>query len=151
MAGAKQIGQVASEKGSKILGSLGGTTSTLFFGINAFTTLQDYKQARQEGNGIIGSAASAGLNYVKYSTLGWTALGVDLAGAVPGMAVGAVEGISKKQRNMNRQARRIPFNNSTFNDNQRAFTMRQAGMQLAKNSQYNLQQSLMGNEANYLR
>ena len=55
------------------------------------------------------------------------------------------------QRNMNRQARRIPFNNSTFNDNQRAFTMRQAGMQLAKNSQYNLQQSLMGNEANYLR
>ena len=36
MAGAKQIGQVASEKGSKILGSLGGTTSTLFFGINAF-------------------------------------------------------------------------------------------------------------------
>ena len=60
MAGAKQIGQVASEKGSKILGSLGGTTSTLFFGINAFTTLQDYKQARQEGNGIIGSAASAG-------------------------------------------------------------------------------------------
>ena len=67
------------------------------------------------------------------------------------MAVGAVEGISKMQRNMNRQARRIPFNNSTFNDNQRAFTMRQAGMQLAKNSQYNLQQSLMGNEANYLR
>ena len=40
---------------------------------------------------------------------------------------------------------------TTFNDNQRAFTMRQAGMQLAKNSQYNLQQSLMGNEANYLR
>ena len=41
----------------------------------------------------------------------------------------------------------MPFYNATFNDTQQAYTMRQAGMQLAENSKYNLQQSLMGNEA----
>ena len=58
---------------------------------------------------------------------------------------------SEDERQMNKANRRIPFSHSTFNDYRQAATMRQAGMQLAQNSQYNLQQALLGNEASNLR
>ena len=42
------------------------------------------------------------------------------------------------------------FSGAQFADNQQLATMRQSGMEMAKMSQYNLQQTLMGNEANHL-
>ena len=48
---------------------------------------------------------------------------------------------------MDRTNRHVPFANATFVDTKQAYTMRQAGMQLAEASKYNLQQSLLGNEA----
>ena len=41
----------------------------------------------------------------------------------------------------------LPFSNSTFIDTQQTYTMRQAGMNLAKQSKYNIQQAMMGDEA----
>ena len=67
------------------------------------------------------------------------------------MIVGAAEGAAKLQRNMNKASRQVPFQNAQFRDYNQAMTMRQAGMQMAQASRYNLQQTLMGNEAQYLR
>lgn len=120
-------------------------------GINSLMAYSDYKTAREEGSGVIGSVAKAGTTFALGEVLGGWMIPFSLAPAVPQLAVGAVEGIGKMQRQMNKDARRIPFVNSTFNDYQQAFTMRQAGMQLAQNSQYNLQQTLLGNEAQYLK
>ena len=55
------------------------------------------------------------------------------------------------QRSMNKTSRQTPFSNAQFRDYNQAFTMRQAGLQMAEASRYNLQQTLMGNEASYLR
>lgn len=120
-------------------------------GINGAFALSDYKDARQQGHGRVGSVAKAASTFAMGEVMGMWMLPYQLAASAPQMAVSAIEGIGKYQRQMNRDARRVPFNNATFNDYKQAYTMRQAGMQIAQNSQYNLQQTLMGNEANYLR
>lgn len=120
-------------------------------GLNAAFGYSDYKTAREEGSSRMGAAAKAATTFAVGEVLGMWMLPATLLPMVPQAAVGAMEGIGKMQRQMNFDSRRTPFNNATFNDYNQAFTMRQAGMQLAQNSQYNLQQSLMGNEANYLR
>ena len=40
-----------------------------------------------------------------------------------------------------------PFANSTFVDTQQTYTMRQAGMNLARQGQYAMQQAMLGDEA----
>lgn len=135
-------------------GKMGGKIkmgTMLGVGINAAFGYSDYKQARQEGSSRAGAVAKAATTFAVGEVLGMWMLPATLLPMVPQAAVGAVEGIGKMQRQMNYDSRRVPFNNATFNDYKQAFTMRQAGMQLAQNSQYNLQQSLMGNEASYLR
>ena len=77
--------------------------------------------------------------------------GYALAKGVPQAAIGATEKLGKMQRGMNKTSRQKPFQNAVFQDYNRAFTMRQAGMQAAQRSQYNLQQAIMGNEAQYLK
>ena len=78
-------------------------------------------------------------------------LAVGAARAIPKGVVGGIEKIGTIQRQMDSQSRNIPFSNAVFRDNQQIATMRQAGMQMAQRSQYNLQQTLLGNEAAYLK
>lgn len=124
--------------------------TVLGVGFNTAVSISDYKDAREQGHSRLGSAAKAATSFAVGEVLGGWMLPATLLPMVPQAAVGAIEGIGKMQRQMNYDSRRVPFNNATFNDYSQAFTMRQAGMQLAQNSQYNLQQSLMGNEAAYL-
>jgi hypothetical protein len=51
---------------------------------------------------------------------------------------------------MNSAANFQTFGDAQFMDTQQLATMRQSGMEMAKMAQYNLQQTLMGNEATYL-
>lgn len=135
-------------------GKMGGKLklgTALGVGLNAAFGYGDYKTARQEGSSRMGAAAKAASTFAVGEVLGMWMLPATLLPMVPQAAVGAMEGIGKMQRQMNYDSRRVPFNNANFNDYKQAFTMRQAGMQLAQNSQYNLQQTLMGNEASYLR
>ena len=135
------------DKGAKKL----GTMAKVGLGINGVFAVSDYKTARQEGSSRMGAAMKSASTFAMGEVLGGWMIPFMLAPALPGAAVSAVEGIGKMQRQMNQDSRRLPFNNAKFNDYQQAFTMRQAGMQLAQNSQYNLQQTLMGNEASYLK
>ena len=75
---------------------------------------------------------------------------VMLAKQAPTMAISAIEGTQKITRQMNSTGRMQTFGEAQFRDTQQLATMRQAGMELAKMSQYNLQQSMMGNEAQYM-
>jgi hypothetical protein len=51
---------------------------------------------------------------------------------------------------MNSAANFQVFGGAEFHDTQQLATMRQSGMEMAKMAQYNLQQTLMGQEASYL-
>ena len=113
--------------------------------------VSDYKDNRDAGKGVVSSVVKAGALFAAGEMLpGIMFPGVMLAGAIPKMAVGAIETTQKMTRQMNNMQRIQTFGESYFQDTQQLATMRQAGMELAKMSQYNLQQSIMGNEAQYM-
>lgn len=128
-----------------------GVGQILGHSLSAWGAYSDYKSARAEGMSKIGSVASAATEFAMGEMLGWKYLPYQALKAAPAVAVGAMEGISKMQRNMNKTSRQTPFMNSSFQDFSQAYTMRQAGMQAAQQSRYNLQQAMLGNEAQYLR
>lgn len=147
---AKVIGKDATEnltkKGSSLMGTAFSVGLPVYFGVN------EYQTARSEGNGMLVSGARAIGDFAMGEMLGiggYLALGAT-SGIVKG-AAGAVQGLEAMSRNMNRAAVSGPFSNARFNDTQQSYTMRQAGMQLAQASKYNLQQTLMGNEAQYMK
>lgn len=125
--------------------------TALGVGLNAYGTISDYKQNRLEGKGKLSSGISAVGNAVMFEAIGlpkMLALGAIKYG--PGMAIDGVMKLNQVARSMDRSARNVPFINSTFVDSKQAYTMRQAGMQLAQASKYNLQQSMLGNEASVM-
>lgn len=128
-----------------------GAMGVLGLGMNMGFAAMDYNHARQNGSGVASSAAYAAGTFAMGEILGFGMIPFQLAKSVPTLAVQGVEGLGKLQRQMDWQARPLPFNNSNFVDTQQAYTMRQHGMNLAQQSRYNLQQSIMGNEAGYLR
>lgn len=110
-----------------------------------------YKTAREEGKGQLGSIASAAADGIMWDVVGMKGMiALGAAKMLPGAVVGGVEKLSALQRSMTNNSINSPFHNATFADSQQASTMRQAGMKLAESSKYNLQQSLLGNEAQYL-
>ena len=119
-------------------------------GLNAAFAISDYKDARDSGKGVVSSAVKAGALFAAGEVLQGAMFPVMLASSIPKMAVGAIETTQKMTRQMNNMQRIQTFGESYFQDTQQLATMRQAGMELAKMSQYNLQQSIMGNEAQYM-
>lgn len=148
---AKGIAAIAGTRGRSALGK--GTLLGLGFqhGLSAYGAITDYKDARDQGYGKLGSLAKAGTEFAMGELLGgWYLPYVGLK-SLPSTAVSVAEGAAKMQRSMNKTSRQTPFSNAQFRDYNQAFTMRQAGLQMAEASRYNLQQTLMGNEASYLR
>ena len=83
--------------------------------------------------------------------LGWKGqLALMAVKAIPGAVVKGADMLYKENRRMNSAANQQAFGGAQFQDTQQLATMRQSGMEMAKMSQYNLQQTLMGNEATYL-
>lgn len=114
--------------------------------------VMEYNQNRDQGKGVISSAATALGSYAFFEAVPLLpALAITALPAIPKAAVSLGENLSAMSRNMNKGAINTPFGNATFNDSQQAYTMRQAGMQMAQASKYNLQQTLMGNEAQYMK
>ena len=120
-------------------------------GMSGYGAYSDYKTARDEGKGKIASLAKAGTEFAMGELMGLWYFPYQAAKALPSAIVGGLEGAAKMQRSMNKTSRQVPFQNSTFKDYNQAMTMRQAGMRMAQASRYNLQQAIMGNEAQYLR
>lgn len=119
--------------------------------LGATSVVGDYKDNRAEGRGVIRSAISAGTKAAMWDVVGMG--GMMALGAVkraPMMLSQGLMSAASQARSMDMASRMTPFANSTFADSQQAYTMRQAGMQLAQNSRYNLEQALMGNEASVM-
>lgn len=122
--------------------------------INALMNLgfavSDYNESRNSGDSVLKAGAKAGTLFVAGEMLGGWMMPVMLAKQLPTLAVSGIEATQNITRKMNSTARIQTFGEAQFQDTQQLATMRQAGMELAKMSQYNLQQSIMGNEAQYM-
>jgi hypothetical protein len=127
-----------------------GTMDTIMSGINILGAVGDYKAARRKGHGVISSAVRAGTQFAVYEALGAWAIPVSLLQQAPGAVIKGADILYKENRKMNSAANFQVFGDAQFMDTQQLATMRQSGMEMAKMSQYNLQQTLMGNEATYL-
>ena len=113
--------------------------------------ISDYKNARRKGHGVVSSGLRAAGSFVLGEMLGWKGqLALMAIKELPGAVVKGADMLYKENRRMNSAANQQVFGGSQFQDTQQLATMRQSGMEMAKMSQYNLQQTLMGNEATYL-
>lgn len=119
-------------------------------GLNLFNTVATYKEERKEGKGIISSGLRAGADFALGEILGMKYMGLMAAQAAPRAIVKGVEGLGKLTREKNNMQRHEAFGYASFQDTQQLATMRQSGMEMAKMANYNLQQTLMGNEAKYM-
>lgn len=119
-------------------------------GLNIIGAIGDYKSYRREGDGVISAGIKTGAKLAIEEALGYWALPIALVKTVPGMAIKGADALYKENRRMNSAANFTLFGDAQFMDTQQLATMRQSGMEMAKMSQYNLQQTLMGNEATYL-
>ena len=106
-----------------------------------------YEEKRREGGGVAESA----LNAAGELALGYMSLPVYLGAmavnTLPSMAVGAYDWASQRSRQLQKSGRNVPFQNATFLDSQQTYTMRQAGMNIAKQGRYAAQAAMLGNEA----
>lgn len=119
-------------------------------GINVISTIGDYKDERRKGHGMVSSAVRAGAKFAMYEALGLWSIPVALVSNVPGAVIKGADMLYKENRRMNSAANFEAFGGAQFMDTQQLATMRQSGMEMAKMANYNLQQTLMGNEATYL-
>ena len=146
---ADDMAEEAIESGAKGLGKL-GTMDMIMSGVNVLGAIGDYKTARRKGHGVVSSAIRAGTEFAVAEALGLWYLPVQLLKHTPGAVIKGADALYKENRRMNSAATNQVFGDAEFMDTQQLATMRQSGMEMAKMAQYNLQQTLMGNEATYL-
>lgn len=157
----KVVGSVANSPGARVVNEGAEGVGNQYLkkalsgrSINALVNLgfavTDYNESRNAGEGVAKSFAKAGTQFVAGEMLGGYMLPVMLAKQLPSLAVNTIETTQNITRKMNSTSRIQTFGEARFQDSQQLATMRQAGMEMAKMSQYNLQQSMMGNEAQYM-
>jgi hypothetical protein len=117
---------------------------------NTLATISTYKEQRRKGRGVVSSGVRAAADFAMGEALGMAYPLVLLAKEIPGGIIKGADMLYKENRRMNSAANFQVFGGSEFHDTQQLATMRQSGMEMAKMAQYNLQQTLMGQEATYL-
>jgi len=120
--------------------------------LSSYFAYDTYKEERAQGNSRLGSLGSAAMTFIMpelLSPMGY--IGYEFLKAAPGLIYNGAQSISQQVRQMERAGRnQAPFQSNTFVDSQQIYTMRQAGMALAEQSKYALQQTLMGDEARFM-
>ena len=144
------IAEDVAKKGKKgLFKSFGGPLGMFWAGQTAWS---EYSDRREQGTSRLGSLAHAATELVLPEFLGWkTHMALSGLGFLPGVAVQGMQSVAQMGREYERAVRdQSPFRTNTFVDSQQIYTMRQAGMALAEQSKYALQQTLIGNEAQYM-
>ena len=116
------------------------------WGANA--TFQDEKE---RGASTLSASASAGMELALPMMMTAKAyLGLQAVTELPNLAYEGALAAQRYRRHLAKESNGQAFMNAKFDDTEQAFTMRQAGMAIAKRSQYNTQQAMLGNEAKYM-
>ena len=161
----KQMGNISKSKefaiknsnktlDSRIKGLTGkgmNLTKAITIGNAAIAAVDKYKQSKAEGKSTGSALIRAGGAAVAGEVLGIPGtLFLTAAQTAPKAIVAGADALYKEHRRMNSASNFVPLGGVKFQDSQELATMRQSGMELAKMSQYNLEQSLMGAEAKHL-
>ena len=132
-------------------GAMGKVMKGIGTAFTVKSAVDKYKESRAEGRSVVSSAVRAGASAAAADMLGpWGSMALGIMQAAPGAVIGATNFVTSEYRRMNSAANFTPLGGTSFQDSQQLATMRQSGMELAKMSQYNLEQTLMGSEAKHL-
>lgn len=118
--------------------------------LSVFSGVGSYKDSRREGKSVASAGVKAVGEFALAETFGLPYMAYSLVKEVPKGAIKGANAVFTEARKMNSASQFSIFGDAEFNDTQQLATMRQSGMELAKMSQYRLEQTLMGNEAKYL-
>ena len=161
----KQMGNISKSKefaiknsnkvlDSRIKGLTGkgmNLTKAITIGNAAIAAVDKYKESKAEGRSTASSLIRAGGAAVAGEILGPVGfVALTAAQTAPKAIIAGADALYKEHRRMNSASNFVPLGGVNFQDSQELATMRQSGMELAKMSQYNLEQSLMGAEAKHL-
>ena len=161
----KQMGNISKSKefaiknsnkvlDSRIKGLMGkgmNLTKAITIGNAAIAAVDKYKESKAEGKSTGSALIRAGGAAVAGEILGIPGtLFLTAAQTAPKAIIAGADALYKEHRRMNSASNFVPLGGVNFQDSQELATMRQSGMELAKMSQYNLEQSLMGAEAKHL-
>ena len=161
----KQMGNISKSKefaiknsnkvlDSRIKGLTGkgmNLTKAITIGNAAIAAVDKYKESKAEGRSTASSLIRAGGAAVAGEVLGPVGfVALTAAQTAPKAIIAGADALYKEHRRMNSASNFVPLGGVNFQDSQELATMRQSGMELAKMSQYNLEQSLMGAEAKHL-
>lgn len=126
-------------------------TKAITIGNAAIAAVDKYKQSKAEGKSTGSALIRAGGAAVAGEVLGIPGtIALTVAQTAPKAIIAGADVLYKEHRRMNSASNFVPLGGVNFQDSQELATMRQSGMELAKMSQYNLEQSLMGAEAKHL-
>ena len=126
-------------------------TKAITIGNAAIAAVDKYKQSKAEGKSTGSALIRAGGAAVAGEVLGIPGtIALTVAQTAPKAIIAGADALYKEHRRMNSASNFVPLGGVNFQDSQELATMRQSGMELAKMSQYNLEQSLMGAEAKHL-
>jgi hypothetical protein len=143
---AKEEGDIVERGLSKLK-----KASKLDIAMSTVGAISKYKDSRKQGRGVMSSAARAGVDFAASQLMGpGLYMGLAAFRAAPKAFVTGAMYLQNEVRQMNTASRFRVFGDASFQDSDQLATMRQSGMEMAKMANYNLEQTLMGNEARYL-
>lgn len=120
-------------------------------GFGVIGGISDYQDAREEGKNVINASASAVAEGALPYILGMPMyLGYEMLTSGPTGALEVSHAYDQYKRKLALESRNQAFQSAHFNDTEQTYTMRQAGLAIAKRSEYNIQQAMLGNEARYM-
>ena len=130
---------------------LSNKSKSLNAGFTLWSGIDTYQTEREKGSNIMSSLASAGFDMALTNVLGIGGyLAYTAAKELPSLAFNGYQAYNQYSRQLGLAQRNQAFQNMQYNDTEQVYTMRQAGMEIAKRSRYNTQQAMLGNEAKYM-
>lgn len=121
-------------------------------GLGVYSAVDSYQSAREGGSGVVSSLAVAGMDFALPYVLGGGGYMAYMAATeLPSLAMEGYAALDSRRRQLARDMSGAAFASAHFNDSQMAYTMRQAGMNIAERSKYNINQAMLGNEAKYMK
>lgn len=128
-----------------------GIGNMINWGTGIYFAQDTYNSSREQGKGMVASAADAAFDgAMMYMLTPMGYMGMQALSAAPQAAAKLARGYGQWNRHLSQMAKQQAFQNASFSDTEQAYTMRQAGMAIAKRSRYNTQQARLGNEAKYM-
>lgn len=135
---------------SAAIAAAGGKAGVAALAMKSGVGILSYNKARNEGQGVIPSMAKGAFDGFAIDKIGPGNIFVAKALAnAPSIAAKSYYSLDQQRRQMSRLGTNMPFQTANFMDTQQAYTMRQAGMKMAQQSQFSRQQAMLGNEAQF--